>query len=123
MAAHDDAIGGFFGFNASFVQHVQRHTQILGGRSDQFDLAPGNSRGAGIGTRLDTIRHHRISGAVQFLHARDGQLLSADALDLGTHGNQAVAQIDNLRLTRDVFQNGRALAQHGSHHGIFRGAH
>src|SRR3546814_8684538 len=62
--------------------------------ADQFDIAFGDDGGAGIAPRLDPVGHHAIGGAVQPVDALDGQGFGADAVDLGPHRDQAVAQID-----------------------------
>ena len=47
------------------IERVERRAHVVGLGADQFDLAAGDRRGAGIAARLDPVGHHRVGRAVQ----------------------------------------------------------
>ena len=89
----------------------------------EIERAPGDGHGAGIAARLDPVGHHAIGRAMQPFAAMDHQPVGADAFDIGTHGDQQLAQIDDFRLTRGIVEDAGALGERGSHQRIFRRPH
>src|SRR5690242_14174335 len=71
--------------DASFPQNAQRSAKVLGTAIVQHHLAAGDRSGAGIGAGLDPIGDDGVLGAVEALHALDGQAVAADAFDARTH--------------------------------------
>ena len=60
---------------------------------------------------------------MQTILAVDNQVGRSDPLNLGTHGDEQIAQVDNFGLARGIVQNAGALGEAGCHQRIFRGAH
>ena len=61
--------------------------------------------------------------AVQPLDALDGDGIAAVATNIGAHGDQALGEIDDLRLAGGVFQNRGALRQRRRHQQILGASH
>ena len=59
---------------------------------------------------------------MKIAHAFDFQGFGADTLDMRAHRDEAIAQIDNFRLARDIFQDRWPACQHRRHHGVFGSA-
>src|SRR5690606_14742258 len=76
-----------------------------------------------IGTGFDTVGHHVVPRAMQALVAVDDDGVGTGALDLRTHGDQAVGQVDHFRLARRVFQHAAALGQGRGHHDVLGTGH
>src|SRR3546814_15323552 len=71
-----------------------RSAEVIGTAADQFQVAPGDGRGNGVGAGLDAVGHHGVLGAMQALDATDGDAVGAEAFDLGPHLHKALAEID-----------------------------
>jgi hypothetical protein len=59
--------------------------------------------------------------ALEALGALDADDRGARARDVRAHGVQAVREVLDLRLTRGVFEDGRAFRQRGGQHGVLGG--
>ena len=60
---------------------------------------------------------------MQPVFAVDGQVGRSDPLNLCTHGDEQIAQVDNFWLARSIVENAGALGEDSGHQRIFRGAH
>ena len=118
VSLHVHAIGIPRHFAADGLQGVDRRHHLVSARAFEPHFAPGDRRRAGIGARLDPVRHDAVGRAVQALDPVDGERGGADAFDLRAHGDKHVAQIDNLGLARGVEQAAGAVCQHGRHQRI-----
>ena len=87
----------------------------VGKRTHQLHLAAGDRDGNGIGAGLDAVGHHAMRRAVQARDALHRDLAAAQAPYLGPHGDQAVAQVDDLRLARGIDDAGGAFGEGRRH--------
>ncbi len=88
-----------------------------------LDATAGNGSGHQVSAGLDTVRHDLVSGRAQTLDAIDGDGVGTCAVNLGTHCDQEVGQIDNLWLARGVLQHAATVGEAGSHHDVFSTGH
>ncbi len=86
------------------AQRLHRRVHLVDFRALEGHLAAGDRRRAGIGTSLDAVGHDAVGRAVEAGDAVDGYVGAADALDLRAHGDEEMAQVDDLGLARGVVQ-------------------
>ena len=110
-------------FTSCIHQLVDHRVEVGCGRLEQADIAPRCRRRAQIGAGLDTVRHDGVRSAMQLVYALDANDVGAGAGNAGAHGNQAVGQIDHLRFTRRVLDDGLPLGQAGGHHQVLGTGH
>ncbi len=98
-----------------FAQLIDEDRQMLDMGIAQQNIAAGDRRRNRIGARFDPVGNDLVLGGVQPLNALDAHGIGAEALDLGAHRNQAVAEIDHFRLARHIHKLGFALGQRRRH--------
>src|SRR3546814_18639409 len=84
--------------------------EVIGTAADQFQVAPGDGRGNGVGAGHDAVGHHGVLGAMQALDATDGDAVGAEACALGPHLTTALAEIGTPRRPRGVHNRRLAAA-------------
>ena len=86
----------------------------------QRDVPFCDGGGHHIAARLNLVGDDGIVAAVQGLHAVNLDDISTCAVNVCTHHIQKVGKVHNVRLTRNVFQHGGSLGQHGGQHSVHR---
>src|SRR3546814_2807776 len=71
-------------------------------RAGQLDATAADRHGGCVGAGFDAVGHDLVFGALQRRFAMHGDMLAADALDLGAHGDQAVAEVGDLGFARGI---------------------
>ena len=105
--------------HARLGERVKRGAHIARLGADQIERSARDRRGAGVAAGLDAIGHDAIRRPVQPIPTLDLQRFGADAVDRRAHRDQAVAQIDDFRLARGIFDAGAALCGHRRHQCVF----
>ena len=82
------------------------------------DIAGGHRGRHGIGPGLDAVGKDSMLGAVERSRPWTLKVAAADALDPGAHLDQAVGDINDLRLARGVLDQGLAAGKRRGHQGI-----
>ena len=111
----------FFDLTACSPQLGRNRLHVLGDDIVQHDVTLCDSGGHHIAACLDLVRNDGIVAAMHLFDAVDLNDIGTGAVYISTHHVQEVGKIHDMRLTRNIFQNGRTLGQHGSQHGIHRG--
>src|ERR671921_351491 len=99
-------------------QLLELHLQVLGEGVRYRDVPAGRSRGHQERTRLDTVRHHRPLGGVQFTDAFDHYAARARSHDARAHRIEEAGEGGDLRLAGAVLDSGDPIREHGSHHDV-----
>ena len=81
-------------------------------------IALGDGGGYHVAACLDLVRNDGIVAAVHLFDAMNFDNVGTGTMHVSAHHVQEVSKVHNVRLTSYVFQNGRALCQHGSQHGV-----
>ena len=109
---------------ATGIHQFVDHGIQVGSRSLQEpDVAAGDGGGTQIGTGLDTVGHDGVRRPVQFVHALNTNDVGAGARYARAHRNQAIGQIDHLRLTGGVLDDRLPFGQTGCHHQVLGAGH
>ena len=85
---------------------------------DGHTLVGTKSAGNNEGTSLNAVADRHMVGRVELLHAFDAHDMRASIDDLRAHVIEHVCQIDNLRLTCRILNDGRALCLDGTHQDV-----
>ena len=104
------------------TKRVERGLQELGSGSLEHHVAAGHRDAHRIGPGLDAVGDDAVMGAVQLGDAGDLDRRRAGALHLGAHLEQAVGDVDDLRLARRIVDDGGALGQRRRHQSDVRAA-
>ena len=106
------------------MEAAQQHVHVVGAGAAQHHLATADRDRGQVGGGLDAVGHHLVIGGVQFagLDAVDDQRGRADALDLGTHADEEVAQVGDLGLAGRVVDHRGALGVHRGGEDVLGGA-
>lgn len=88
-----------------------------------LDATTGNGCSDQVGTGFDTVGHDIETRAVETLDTVDDDGIGTRTLNLRTHGDQAVGQVDHFRLAGGVFQHAAALGQGRRHHDVLGAGH
>ena len=67
---------------------------------------------------FNLIRDHRIFCAVETLYTTDLDHVCTCSSDVGSHAVQEVCNVYNVRLFRNIFQNGKSFCHSCCHHNI-----
>ena len=104
---------------AGLLQLAQHGIERIGTRVARTNLATGHRCSHQKRAGLDTIGQHFVLRTMQPLNAMNDQRRAAGALDLGTHRDQTMRQIDYFRFLRSVFDHRGAARQRCGHHDVF----
>ena len=88
-------------------------------RSQQRQVAAGDAGRHQEGARLDPVGNDTVARGVQARHAGDDHLAMPDPFDARAHGDEALGEIDDLRLAGRPHQTGVALGQGRGHQHVF----
>ena len=86
-------------------------------------LVGAKSTGNDEGTSLNAVANRHMVGRVELLHAFNAHNMRTGINNLCAHVIEHVCQIDNLRLTGSVLNDGRALCLDGTHHDVLCGTY
>ena len=103
---------------ASRAQLGSNRLQMLRDDVMQRYIALGDGGGYHVAACLDLIRNDGIVAAVHLFDAMNFDNVGTGTMHVSAHHVQEVSKVHNVRLTSYVFQNSRALCQHGSQHGV-----
>src|SRR5690606_13606492 len=106
----DARIGGR-DFSTRLLQDFQGAFQEISAGSFQQNVAAGHGNRHGIGAGFDAVRNDAVARAGEGGHAVNDDGGGSGAVNLRTHGVQAVGQVDDLRLAGGVLQDRLALGQ------------
>ena len=110
-------------FCSGLFQFTQHRIQNIRARVFNFDVASGRSSSNQIGPCFNTVRHDRIRTAVQAFDTLNDDGVGSLTGDFRTHFNQAIGQIDHLRLTGGILDHSFTCRERSSHHDIFGAGH
>ena len=96
--------------------------KVLGDHVFDQHFAAGRSGCHHIGPGLDLVGDDGIGAAVQLLHAVDLDRVGACAADIRSHGVEEVRQVDDMRLSRRIFDDRAAARRHGGEDNVHRRA-
>ena len=118
FAVHIQADPVFTDFNisAGFTKLSQHRIQRVRFSVTTDNFATGNRRRHQEGAGFNTVRQNAINTAAQTLNAFDSDTVGALTCHLRAHGVEEVRSIDDLRLTRGVFDNSSPFRQRSSSH-------
>ena len=117
-AADDQIVVLLLDLHAHLLQLCGDAVHVLGDDAAHADLSARGGNGRHVGACLDLVGDDGVGAAVQALHARDADGVGAGALDVRAHGVEEVGEIDDVRLLRRIFDDGRAVRQSRGHHDV-----
>jgi hypothetical protein len=120
---HPEALGQDLHHRAGRHEFVQCDLQVLAEALIDRDVPLGHHGGHRPGTRDDAVRDRAVGHRVQRFDALDLQCRTADPVDLRTHLDQHLADVDDLRLAGGVVDHRCALGQNRRHEQVLGGTH
>src|SRR5690606_34457367 len=72
---------------------------------------------------FDAVGHDAVLRAMQALYAVDDDAVGAVALDACAHLDEQLGEVDDLRLTCGILENGATIGQGRRHHEVLRARH
>src|SRR6185437_7171984 len=103
---------------ARFLQLHEHCIEVVRTRVLDPHVAARDGAGDQVSAALYSIGQDVVRGAAEPLDALDHDLVGAGALDLRTHRDQELCEIDDFRLTGRVLDDGLALRERGRHHQV-----
>ncbi len=116
VAFQGDACTGFF-------KLIQNRIHGAGPRVDGTHSAAGHGGGNEKSAGFNPIGQDLVFVTLQPIPADHGNGIGAVAADFGAHADQALGQINHLRLLGGVFDQGGAFGQGRRHQDVFRTRH
>ena len=118
-----DPVDIFLDQYAGFPQLGQQRFLMFRQHIFNDHIPMGHGRCDHVRSCLNTVRNHRMFGAMHMFDTFDADHIGTGSTDFGAHLVQVVGQVYDFRLFRRVFQGGGTFCKAGCHHNIFRCAH
>src|SRR5699024_2643606 len=95
---------------AGELELFQWEVKVTGCDAPDSDISPRHGGGERPCARNDAVTDDLMRGRVELLHAVDGDLGGTLTFNIGTHGTQHAAEVDNLGFAGCVIQGGLPLS-------------
>jgi hypothetical protein len=93
------------------------------GDSGHAKGSPGGRSRRGKTANLNVVGSYGMASAVQGRDTVDGEPVGPETLYIGSHPQEQLTEVANVRLTRGVEHRGGSLGERGGHHDVFGGRH
>ena len=115
LADRDGGFGIDFHRNTGLVEFIDQgrlisHAKVLHGQVVTSERSRDQE-----GPCLNAVWQNRVGATTEFFDSMNRQCRAANAMDVGSHGDEHVAEVDHFRLAGSAFNDGFAGCEHGSH--------